>query len=93
MADYQHGTLSVGTTATLITNSDLENDGLLVSNRGPVSVYLGGATVTADQTSTGGFEIAPGEKITVSTVGNLIADLYGITAAGTAVVSWLVVEH
>lgn len=93
MADYQHGTVSVGTTATLITNSNMENDGLLVSNRGPVSVYLGGSGVTADQTSTGGMEIVPGEKVNLSTVGNVSANLYGITHAGTAVVSWIVVEH
>ena len=86
---YQHGTGSVTSTAAVLVTSPTENDGMLVSNRGPVSVYLGGSSVTADQSATGGLEVAAGEKVTLSTIGNLPVDLYAVTASGSAVVSWL----
>lgn len=90
MQDYVHGTVSVSTTATEIVVGNEENDGLLVSNRGDVTVYLGGSGVTADDTSTGGVDVQPGEKVVLSTVGNDQAVLYGVTTAGTAIVSYII---
>lgn len=93
MPSYAHATASVTTTAAVLVTTGSENDGVVVSNRGPVSVYLGGASVTADQTATGGLELVAGEKATLSTAGNVAADLYAVTAAGTATVSWIAVTH
>lgn len=91
MPSYIHGTATATTTAAVLFTSPAHNDGVLLSNRGPSAVFFGGSTVTADQAGTGGMEVAPGEKVTISTVGNLAADLYAVTASGTAVVSWLTV--
>lgn len=90
---YVNGTVAVSTTVAAIVETGNQNDGVLVQNRGPEPVYIGGSSVTADTSSTGGVLVAPGEKVTVSTVGNDDAELYGITAAGTTYVSWVVVEN
>lgn len=86
---YAHATISVGATATALVETGLQNDGVLIQNRGPVPVYIGGSTVTADISSTGGLLLAPGDKVTVSTVGNVDGEIYAITSTGTAYVSWI----
>jgi len=61
---------------------------LIVHNRGPVSVYIGGSAVTADETSTGGLEVVEGEKVGLpAKSGAGTADLYAITAAGSSTVT------
>lgn len=84
---YPHATVSISTTATFLTTGGGENDGFLVHNRGPADVFLGGSSVTADETSAGGLPLAEGQTVTVPTVGNASLDLYGITAEGSAYVS------
>ena len=91
MPNYLHGTVAATSTAAVLFTSPSENDGVAVKNSGPVAVYLGGSAVTADTASTGGLPLHPGECVTVSTVGNLNADLYAVTASGTAYVSYLYV--
>lgn len=91
MSSYAHGTASISSMAAVLVTTGSENGGVVVSNRGPVSVYLGGSSVTADQASTGGLELVPGEKVTLSTVANVSADLYAVTASGTTAVSWIAV--
>jgi hypothetical protein len=88
---YSNGVVSVGTTATLIAtpSSAPETGGILIQNLGSVTVYLGGSTVTAGTTSTGGLQLAANGVITVPTTGANNEPLYGITASSSANVSWL----
>ncbi|SRR6266496_88202 len=91
---YTNGSVEVGTTATLIFASPQQNSFVVVKNRGPETVYLGGlpnpeGTVTADESSTGGLPLEAGETITVPTWAADTRDLFGITASDTAIVSWL----
>lgn len=91
---YANGTVEVTTTATLIFNSPQQNSFIVVKNRGPETVYLGGlpnpeGTVTADETSTGGLPLEPGETVAVPTWAADTRDLFGITESDTAIVSWL----
>ena len=55
---YKNGVVSVGTTATLIAtpSSAPDVDGILIQNLGTTVLYLGGSTVTAGTTSTGGYQ-------------------------------------
>lgn len=88
MASYQHGTATVATTrAVLVTAGSV--GGVLVQNNSAAAVFLGGSTVTADATATGGISLAAGATVTVPTVGGAKADLYAVVATGTAAVAWL----
>lgn len=90
MAAYLNGTVTVGPAATLIATVQAANDGLLISNQGTVTLYVGGPTVTADQNSTGGLPVAAGTSVTIPSVGGVTHDLYGIVpAAGSAKVSFV----
>lgn len=89
---YVHKTVQVTTTAVALVETGNQNDGVLIQNRGPGAVYIGGSTVTADSSTTGGILLAPGDKITVSTVGNLDGEVYAIAACETSYVSWIEVE-
>jgi hypothetical protein len=88
---YKNGVVSVGTTATLITTpgSTPENAGVLIQNLGASTLYLGGSTVTAGTTSTGGFQVAANAVVTVPTTGAASEALYGIVASSTANVAYL----
>jgi hypothetical protein len=88
MAGYLHATVTVGTAATLLGTTGSPG-GVLVQNNGSAAVFLGGPTVTADTTATGGLQVAAGASMTVPTVGGAAADLYAIVATGTADVAWL----
>lgn len=85
---YPFGTVSVGTTATFIEISPGNVGGAVIGNRGPEAVYVGGSTVTADESSTGGLLLAPGEKVTLPT-STSYGDIYAITAEGTSYVTWI----
>jgi hypothetical protein len=91
MMSYKNGVVSVGTTATLITTpgSTPENGGVLVQNLGTNPLFLGGSTVTAGTTSTGGLQVAANATVNVPTTGAATEALYGIVASGTANVAWL----
>jgi hypothetical protein len=52
-------------------------------------VWIGGSTVTADNATTGGYLLAPGDSVTVSVVANVDGEVYGITIADTAYVAWI----
>jgi len=70
-----HGVQSVGTTAAQLTDKKLAEGnfkGILIKAPGPTddtpntnSIYVGGKTITANQTGTGGFPLAPGESISI----------------------------
>ena len=89
---YQNGVVSVGTTATLIaTPSQVpENGGILIQNLGAVVLFIGGPTVTAGTTATGGVQIAisPSAPVLVPTTGAGSEALYGIVASSTANVAF-----
>jgi hypothetical protein len=88
---YKHGVISVGTTATLIATPSAvpENDGILIQNLGSTTLYLGGSTVTAGTTSTGGLQVAANALVTVPTTGAATEALYGIVSTGSANVAYL----
>lgn len=89
---YNHGTVNVGTSATLVGTFGPVVIAAVVQNRGPEPVYLGGSTVTADNASTGGLVVAPGESIQVPQIGGSFGrDLYAITSVGASDVSFLAV--
>jgi hypothetical protein len=92
MMAYNNGVVSVGTTATLIATpgSKPENAGVLVQNLGTGTLYLGGSTVTAGTTSTGGLQVAANATVNVPTTGASDTEaLYGIVASSTANVAYL----
>lgn len=85
---YVQGTVSVGTTATLIASPGKGGTaGIFLSNGGSAAVILGGATVTATG-ATEGVSLASGSTILLPTAGPP-RDLYGITSSGTAAVSFV----
>ena len=73
--------------ATPSTAPDI--DGVLIQNLGAVTVYLGGSTVTAGTTATGGFQVAANAIVNVPTTGASSESLYGITASSAANVAFL----
>jgi hypothetical protein len=91
MMPYTNGVVSVGTTATLIATLGAapQNDGVLIQNLGATAVYLGGSTVTAGATATGGLQVPANATVTVPTTGAEPLALYGIVASGTANVAFL----
>jgi hypothetical protein len=93
-ADYPHATDHVTTAATfLFTMAPTLAHGV-VKNRGPETVYIGGSTVTADETSTGGYPLEPGEQMTIPSCdssNNSGLNLYAITEQNSAYVSWIAV--
>lgn len=81
------GTVSCTTTATtLVTPYDYQD--IQFKNEGTATVYLSfNSNVTADETSTGGWPLAPGEEWNPGerTSNNGSTETwYGITAEGTA---------
>jgi hypothetical protein len=89
---YQQGVVSVGTTATLIAtpSSAPDVDGILIQNLSAAIVYIGGPTVTAGTTSTGGLQLAASSTtpVLIPTTGASSEGLYGIVASSTANVSF-----
>jgi hypothetical protein len=88
---YKNGVVSVTTSPTLIAtpSSVPENDGILIQNLGAVTLYLGGSTVTAGTTATGGYQVAASASVLVPTTGASTEALYGIVASSTANVAFL----
>jgi hypothetical protein len=70
--------VTVASTATVIAASTSARASIVVRNRGTVSVYLGGPTVT----SSAGFELSAGDAIGIELWPG--ESLYGITASSTA---------
>jgi hypothetical protein len=66
-----------------------ENAGVLIQNLGTATVYIGGSTVTAGTTSTGGLQVAQNAIVNVPTTGAASESIYGIVASGTANVAYL----
>ncbi|MGO9034482.1 hypothetical protein [Mycobacterium sp.] len=89
---YKQGVVSIGTTATLIAtpSSAPDVDGILVQNLGASIVYIGGSTVTAGTTSTGGLQLAASNTtpVLIPTTGASAEGLYGIVASGSINVSF-----
>jgi hypothetical protein len=84
----------VTTTATSIVGTQRIEYPLVLKNQGPATVFLDDTdAVTADQSSTGGYPLAPGESVTIGApgVGNdsTTYTMWGITAEGEAYVAFL----
>jgi hypothetical protein len=90
---YQNGVVSCGTTATLICTPSTapDVDGVLVQNLGAVALYLGGPTVTAGTTATGGLQLPASSTtpVLVPTTGASSEAIYGIVASGSVNVAYL----
>lgn len=76
--------VTVATTATLLTATTADADGIAGSsgslkNVGTATVFLGGATVT----TANGFPLEPGDVAEYQTAGTTADAIYGIVATGT----------
>jgi hypothetical protein len=75
------GCTAVGATPTLIPAAPLAGRAAwVIKNVGAVTGYLGGATVSADQTATGGYPLSAGESLALPIGAGTL--LYGIGNGG-----------
>jgi len=75
--------VSVSNSATALPTTALAGrKSIAVKNLGSTVVYLGSSTVTADTTSTGGFQLTQDDVFQADIGENTI--LYGITSSGTS---------
>ena len=83
--------MSCGTTATLIATPGVvpDNEAILIQNLGTTTVYIGGSTVTAGTTATGGLLVAANAIVSVPVTGAASESTYGISAGGTNNVAFL----
>lgn len=88
MASYNNGCGTATTTRSVLL-TDQRGGSIVIQNNGAVAVYLGGATVTADTTATGGVSIAAGATLIVPSNGDQGRDLYVVTPSSTAQVGFL----
>lgn len=70
--------VTVATTTVGLVNT---GGGSLLTNDGPEVAYLGSDTTTADESSTGGWKLHPGQTVSLTSD----AGLYAVTSTGTAV--------
>lgn len=87
-APYVQGTVTVGTSATLLCSPVSGAHGVIVQNNGTAAIFLGGPNVTASG-ATQGVQLAVAASITVPTVGETAHDLYAIVASTPGPVSFL----
>ncbi len=81
--------VSVGTTATALPTTALSGrKTVLIQSIGSATVYIGNADVTADETSTGGYQLQyDGDSVVCDFTDDVV--VYGIVATGTSpVVVW-----
>jgi hypothetical protein len=83
----QAGTVTVGTSPTLICNLNWESRGAIVQNTGASAVILGGSTVSASGPAAGP-SLAASSTLTVPGPGAL----YGIVASGTGTIAYLAAD-
>lgn len=76
--------VTVTTSPTILVDNTAEAEEVHLHAAGGQKVFLGGADVT----TTAGFELVSGEKITLQSKNNPI---YGVTASGTTIVQVLVI--
>lgn len=74
--------VSVTSSATALETSTLTAQGasVLIRNRGAVAVYLGASNVAANT----GYQLDPGEAVSLDAAGKFVLGVYGITASGSA---------
>ena len=80
---YANGSVSVGTTATLVCTVPAENDDVMVSCS--VATVFGGPGVTA----TTGVSVPATTPTRIPSVGGVVHDLYAIVGTGTSTVTFL----
>jgi hypothetical protein len=91
---YVNGSVSVGTSPTLIVSPSRNDGGVLVQNTSTSAVFLGGSSVATSGADIG-YSLAASSTVTVPAVGgsndasSAAAGLYGIVASGTATVVYL----
>lgn len=84
--------VNVGATATALPATSLaDRYSMIVQNLGSVVVYIGDANVTANEASTGGYQLQKdGDSIAIDISDDIV--LYGIIASGTSPCSVLEVR-
>jgi len=80
---YVNGSVTVGTTPTLVCTVSAENDDVLVSCS--AATVFGGPNVTA----TTGVSVPAGTLVHIPSVGGYVHDLYAIVGASTSTVTFL----
>lgn len=90
---YNNAVVSVGTSPTLLCTPGVvpDNESVLVQNLSAVIVYIGGSTVTAGTTATGGLQLPASNTtpVAVPCTGAAAEALYAVVASGTANVAVL----
>lgn len=86
---YASGTVTVGTTAVLLTTVTSPT-GVLVQNNSAtaITIYLGGSTVTTSG-ATQGLTLTQNASILVPTLGDAQCQLYAIAGSAGALVTYL----
>jgi hypothetical protein len=84
MPGYDFGVTAVASTPTFVAVVHPSTTGLLLKNRGPSTVYLGGPDVTSNT----GFPVAAGSAVPIPAP-NEDESLFGIVDTGTASVAYL----
>jgi hypothetical protein len=78
------GTVTVGTSPTLICAPGYQDHGAIVQNAGDTPVFLGGAQVAASGTAAG-ISLAEGASLVIPLAGQLFA----VVASGTGTVAFI----
>jgi hypothetical protein len=88
----QSGTVTVGTSPTLICTLASQGDGVLIQNSGSNPVFVGDPTVAASGANAG-IQVAAGETLTIpgvhSGAPSFAPPLYGVVATGTTTVAYI----
>jgi hypothetical protein len=85
---YQQGTVTIGTSPTLICTVEGNNTGVLVQNSSGAIVFLGGSNVSASGANAG-YQLAISGSVTVPTYGGAACSLYGIVASTGSAITFL----
>lgn len=81
--NLSHQTISVGTTAVKLPEEELEDrKSIIIYNKSESSVWLGSATVTADDEPTGGYELQKEKEFRINLNNH---DIYAISTEGDGV--------
>jgi len=88
MATYDNGMTVVGVTATKVCTVDAESSGVLITNNGAAAVFFGGPNV-ATSGANQGISVAAGATQLFPSIGGVTHDLYGIIAAATANITFM----
>jgi hypothetical protein len=86
---YASGSVTVGTTATLVASVAEGVDGVLLQNLGSAAIFVGGPAVTASAGANQGISIAQASSMLIPGTSNGVHDVWAIVAAATQPLNFL----